>query len=69
VSYFTELGMKNDAATEEQTMLRGTLALKFADADATPEDGNAVRICMSIKSSKWKKDDVYKVNEWETIGF
>ena len=52
-------------------MLRGTLSLKFEDDKATPEDGNAVRMCMSFRNPLMgqKKTDLWKANEWESIGF
>jgi len=52
-------------------MLRGTLSLTFADDEAVPEDGNAVRICMAFRNPLTKKDgkDLWADNEWESVGF
>lgn len=70
VSYYTVLAKRNATATEEQTMLRGTLKLTFADDESIPEDGNAVRICMSMRNPSTDiKVNTWKPTEWESIGF
>lgn len=50
LAYYVEFDKRNATATIEENMLRGTLALTFADDEAVPEDGNAVRICMSFRN-------------------
>ena len=77
LSYYTIMDKRNATATEVTNMLRGTLSLKFADDEAVPEDGNAVRICMSFrnplpyaaKAKEGVASDLWKNNEWESVGF